>query len=207
MGQINIADVAVAGPDHPSFGLTNAWFLFGVFSSDGTARRLMMVEAENHHAVHMLESLMERDGTVSATCGLLSVASDRPQIRSTMVEAVEYADFVIDMVEPARWLDSPFLIELFRQSLSEVDRINAEMKIDAAIRLHEWEEEQQEEAEIDESDNVVECDENKLNQLSAGLCGMGFLKHEVRKFVDSVRNRPDSVQSLLVEGIKQLNRD
>jgi Holliday junction resolvasome RuvABC DNA-binding subunit len=100
------------------------------------------------------------------------------------------------------------LIGLFQQSLSEVDRINADMKIESAIRLYEWEQQVLEAREQLESgeqfETSVECSET-MDRLGAGLRGLGFAKHDVQKFVESVKDRTDSMQVLLTEGIKQLN--
>lgn len=207
MGNIQVKDVVVAGPGHPSFGLNRAWYAFGMFSPSGSVSRFLLVEAENRNAVHMIEAITQENGTVSATCGLVSVSAQQPQIRSSIMESVSFVDFMIDIVDSDRWLDSPFLIGLFQQSLSEVDRINADMKIESAMRLHEWEQaREQVKSESDEKlEPSVECNE-VMSQLGVGLRGLGFAKHDVERFVESVRDRKDSVQTLLTEGIKQLNR-
>ena len=164
----------------------------------------MVVEAKNRNAINMIESLVQEDGAVSATCGLLSVGSE-PQIRSCAVEPIDFADFIVDMVDGDRWLDSPFLIGLFQNSLSSVERIAARMRIDHAIRLHEWEQEHQEEQE-EQSECEQPIDESKFEQLVAGLSGLGFSKRDVQKYTTSVRGRSESLQDLLVEGIRELNR-
>jgi hypothetical protein len=208
MEGIHVKDVVVAGPGHPSFGLNCAWYTFGMFSADGSARRFLLVEAENKNAVHMIEAIVQENGTVSATCALVSVSTQQPQIRSSIIESVPFVDFMIDIVASDRWLNSPFLIGLFQQSLSEVDRINADMKIESAIRLYEWEQQVLEAREQLESgeqfETSVECSET-MDRLGAGLRGLGFAKHDVQKFVESVKDRTDSMQVLLTEGIKQLN--
>lgn len=209
MGNIEIKQVEVAGPDHPSFGLERAWYTFGVFNQDGAIQRLMLVEAENRNAVHVLESLVQTDGSVSPTCGLVSVSSARPQVRSTAVDEVTFVDFMIDMVQADRWLDSPFLIGLFQNALSSVDRAIADMKVDQAIRLHEWEKERAQSAEPEVEAPVEEAEEpadDKLTQLQSGLSGLGFAKRDVQNFVLSVKHSAEPLQALLMEGIRTLNR-
>lgn len=212
MGNIKITDAKVAGPGHPSFGVSRAWYTFGVFSRDGSIRRFMTVEAENENAVQMMESLTQRDGSVSATCGLMMVDYRRPQVRSTTVETVVFSDFVIDMVDADRWLNSPYLASLFRKSLSGVERVTVGMKIDERIAEHEW---RKSHPLAGSSTPVVlvetpevesPCDEVKMEQLHSGLIGLGFAKRDVQNFVTSVRARTEPLQDLVMEGIKKLNR-
>lgn len=203
MGIIRIRDAQVAGPQHPSFGLEKAWYTFGIFAQDGSMTRVMLVEAENAHAVNFLESILQKDGSVSDTCALLSVSAHEPQLRSRAVVEVLYVDFVLDMVDADKWLESPFLVEVWRKSLSDVDKAVASMKMDALIlrRAHE-----QETAETAPQPETSQQDEAKLTQLQAGLTSLGFQKKDVQKFVESVSCRQESLQELLMEGIKTLNR-
>lgn len=213
MEDIMTKNTKVAGPEHPSFVLGRAWYTFGVFSPDGSIKRFMLVEASNGHAVHMIESLVQQDGSVSATCGLVLVSEEKPQMRSTTVQEVAYVHFIIDMVEADRWLDSPFLIGLFQHSLSGAEKVAASLKIDEAIREHQWRQQHEQPAEIESTEEAAELtgpapavDEMKLDQLHAGLVGLGFAKRDVQNFVASVRDRTESVEELLMEGIKKLNR-
>jgi hypothetical protein len=209
MGQIR-DNVKVIGPSHPSFGLEQAWYTFGVFARDGSIRRFMLVEAENCYAVQMLESLTEQDGSVSATCGLVMAAGRAPQVRSTAVEKITYTDFMLDMVAADRWLDSPFLIELFQKSLSDVDRMFASHKLDDAIRHHACRRDApasvSPESLAQTHEEKSTRDEREFEQLHAGLIGLGFQKRDVQSYVASVRERAEPIQMLLVEGISKLNR-
>ena len=203
----NIQNIEIAGPEHPSFNLEQAWYTFGVFTEDGSIQALMVVETENNNAVHMIESLVQQNGSVSNTCGLVAVSTHPPQIRSTIVREIGFVDFIIDMVDADRWLGSPFLISLFRQSLSDVDVAVANLKIDQAIRLHEWEQGREQAKEMEEeATGILVQDPAKLEKLRAGLVGLGFSKHDVKVFTASVEDKSDSLQELLKEGIETLNR-
>lgn len=196
---IKISPVQIAGPAHPSFGANKMWYTFGMFSENGIVR-LFLVEAENGPAVHMIESLVQENGSVSNTCGLISSSPAEPLVRSASIERLDFVDFVVDIVDPSRWLDSPFLIETFRQSLSDVDVILAGMKIDLIIRQYEFEKEQKLQQEYDEIECEPGISPEKAAQLQAGLVGLGFQKSAVEKFVSSLDGE-QTMEDMMKAGI------
>jgi hypothetical protein len=195
--KIQIKNAQVAGPEHPSFGLHRAWYTFGVFSSDGSVKRLMLVEAENVYAINFLESVVQVDGAVSDTCGLVSISSQEPQIRSIFLNEISYIDFVLDMVDANRWFESPFLVDIFQKSLSDVDKVVATMKMNALIRRQKRETQNKKVSQ--------EPDTEKLSQLKSGLINLGFSKKDVKKFIESINDQTKSIRDLMAEGIGALS--
>jgi len=210
MSKIQIRDARVMGPGHPAFGLQQAWYMFGMFAPGGSVRRMLMVKAHNEHAVHMIESLVQRDGSVSDTCALMSMSAEEPLTRSAAVEQMAFWDFIIEMVDADRWMPSPFLLSLFQKSLSEVQKAYVSRKMDEVIKRREFAEQEEREAACQapavQAPEAPNADAAMLEQLQSGLANLGFQKRDVQKFVESVRGRQEPLQVLLMEGIKQLNR-
>lgn len=208
MSKIQIKDARVMGPSHPAFGLQQAWYMFGMFAPGGSVRRMLLVKAHNEHAVHMIESLVQRDGSVSDTCALMSMSAEEPLARSAAVEQMAFWDFIIEMVDADRWMPSPFLLSLFQKSLSEVQKAYVSRKMDEVIKRREFAEQEERAAacQADPEAQASASDDASMEQLQSGLVNLGFQKKDVQRYVESVRGRQDSLQVLLVEGISKLNR-
>lgn len=192
-------DMRVIGPLHPSFWLERAWYMFGIFNQNGSTCRFILVEAENSYAVHLIEMLVYYDNSVSATCGLMSTYKEKPQVCPTSIQEMFFFDFMIDMVDPERWLDSPAATGLFEQSISRVDKVMIGIKFRSLMEAYR-------QKKMEERINQSIEEERKFEQLNAGLIGLGFSDRKVREFVSSVRDRQDPLGELLTEGIDELNR-
>jgi len=118
--------------DHPSYGLNQAWFLFAM-TVGGRITRLLLVEARNPQAVQTVERIVGVDGKASAGCELMTVHRQCPSIgiRSGSVSEVEYVDFMVDVVDPARITSDPLTAKAFQDSLSPEERERALRKMSA----------------------------------------------------------------------------
>lgn len=103
---------------HPSHGCKQAYFLFGVRAGSGFSKMLIVL-AENEHAVAFMERLVAADNRVSPTCELLSVHRDCSSIgvRSDMAEEVPFGNFALDMVERSRVTEDPLAYEALQEAL------------------------------------------------------------------------------------------
>lgn len=105
---------------HPSHGCKQAYFLFGLRAGSGFSKMLIVL-AENEHAVAFVERLVASDNRVSPTCELLSVHRDCSSIgaRSDMVEEVPFGNFALDMVERSRVTRDPLAYEALQEALKK----------------------------------------------------------------------------------------
>jgi hypothetical protein len=213
MSKVQIKDTKVVGPAHPAFGLSQAWYVFGMFSADQSVKRVLLVKAHNEHAVHMIESLVQQDGSVSDTCALISMSQQEPLTRSTALDQVAFWDFVLEIVDADRWMASPFLVSLFQDSLSEVQKAYVDRKMDEVMLRRQFavQELELQLAEMQPAESCRLAEDSQRNdqlasQLQSGLANLGFNKRDVQKFVESVQDRDAPLQDLLLEGISQLNR-
>lgn len=105
-------------PEHPSYAVDQAWFLFAVSNPRGPGFcRLLLVEAKNHAAVSFLERVGV-DGKVSPTVSLMSVhrQCDMIGIRSDLLDEVEFPVFATDMVERHRVERDPLAVQAYLEA-------------------------------------------------------------------------------------------
>jgi hypothetical protein len=146
---------------HPSFGCKTAMFLF---NNNGN---LIIVEASNPWQVQVIERLL-LDGQVSPGCEVVAVfrnCSDAG-LRSDSITNINYVDFVVDKVQPGKFLVDSVMAYSLRCSMSD-----AECKV-ASQKLKKY---------IDKQ-NVVQ------EKLESSLVNLGFKKSKVSKWVNSLPN-------------------
>jgi hypothetical protein len=116
---------------HPSFGASQATFMFAISAPGGGIRRVLLVAAKNALAVQFVERLVAADNRVSDNCFLLTVHRETTPIgmRSDLVEEVPYAQFVTDIVDPERVVADPSAEVAMCMSLSEEEKAMVEMAI------------------------------------------------------------------------------
>lgn len=206
------ATLGLLDRDHPSFGTSNATFLFALQDDRGGVVRFLVVEAKNPYAVATIERiLVQNDQQVAPNCRVLAAFRDARNtgVRDDLVEEVSYVDFITDIVEASWLLADPVNTTCLSQSITAEEKQYIQQKAQmlagtrsaprlvAAPEPEETEEEEQDEPEPNTNQRI---------QLSAALTGMGFKKAAVDKFVRDLGSRADRapLQDLLREGLRAL---
>jgi len=124
---------SILQPSHPSYGCTQAWFVFGVLNPAGDITRVLIVEAKNIWAVQTLERVSNKDNRVNDHCELMTVGRQCASLgtRSDRAVEVSYVDFLIDIVEPHRLVEDHYIATTFDRSLTDADRAYAAKKLEA----------------------------------------------------------------------------
>lgn len=188
-------------PRHPSFSTERATFMFALTGRDGAPRKFLLVEANNRWAVQTMEWVLGDGQSASATCRCMAIFRDLQSLgtRDDMMEEVQYADFMLDMVDPDRLAQ---VEDAFNWSLSDEEREYVNCKLAAA-------DEAPAPAPAPAVSGVLPAasassdDEEKL---VSALTKLGFSKKPVLRFVDSVRSRigRDDIRLLVKDGCKAL---
>jgi hypothetical protein len=212
----NKTELKSLSKNHPLYNVSSAWYVFGVFAENGMIRRFLSVEAKNKNAIQFIESMVQNDGSVSNTCGLISTHTEKPIIRSTVVELIKFEDFVIDMVDKDRWMCSTNLVEKFNESLSTYERLSVETRVDQIKRIYNMEQNNKPKEIVNFKPPKVNLEEvlkesethqnKKLEQIQSGLIGLGFDKKNVKKYISSIANSEKPTEILLMSGIEFLNK-
>ena len=176
---------------HPSLNTHRAVYMFALGS------RFLLVEAENRWAVLALERILLQGGQVSENCRVMAIFRDTQSlgVRDELVAEVPYVDFMMDIVDFERVFEDQIVRHCFGQSLSPVQKQYVAQKLQA----------HPEAPELEETEAIVVSSEQPA-KLSNALCGLGFKKSEVRKFVQSlgVRASQGPLNALIREGIASL---
>lgn len=207
---MQIMDTKVIGPNHPAFSLNGAWYLFAAYAPDGKVERLFKVEAKNRTAIQFLETIMGEDGAVSPTCVVLMINKEEPVVRSRGLEEISYIDFVIEIVDHDRFLNSPLLIQIFQKSMTLGDRLRAGARLQRAIKIHAAKPEivpvSMPETVTDAGTDPVDL--QKVSELEQALIGLGFKRPRAIKFVHSVTSEfgKTPIEDLLRRGVQVLSK-
>lgn len=198
---------------HPSFGCKKAMFQFALTAADGRVARFLLVEANNPAAVICIERILMMDGgRVSDNCRVICVFRDCRNVgtRDDLMNEVPYVDFMQDIVNPDFILNDSITSSAFSQSLSPEEReyVNRkEAEIGQATTVQEAE------VPLPEPPVKVSKKERKevntpehVQKLESSLCGMGFRKGDVRKFLDGLDTATlqKPLPDLVRQGIMQL---
>lgn len=199
------------GPNHPSFGNQQAWFLFALSNEQGAMVRLLLVEARNAWAVQTLERVAADGGQVGPNCELISVSRHASMdFRSRKVTEVKYVDFMLDIVEHGRLMQDTLVTTSFEQSLSDAEKQYANAKLNAMMKLEmarpqltavkppppqyplppEMEEFGAAPVVIDVPVEVFDAESSvTYQQAMAALTDLGFKKPQVKKVLDDMGSR------------------
>lgn len=204
---------ALIDRDHPSFGTAKAAFMFALTDPrTGALNRFILVEANNAWAVQTIERILLADQKASDNCRCLGVYRNPTSVgtRDDMLEEVSFVDFMLDIVDPARLLGSPLVSTGFNRALTAEEREYAKGKIDAEARMAQ----SVRAVPVAVAKPVAPKPVPKAapkpavdaEQLVSALCGLGFKKPAVVKFVDSARDRlaTDTIAALIKDGCKAL---
>lgn len=113
------------GHDHPSFGTSQAWFMFGM-RFKGSITKILLVDAKTPWAVQCIERLLGDDQKVSDTCECISVFRDCDiGIRNDLIEEVSFQEFMEVIVDKKRLLDDGLTIEAFGNALKAPKQLKA----------------------------------------------------------------------------------
>lgn len=189
--------------NHPSYGCDQAWFLFAM-TVGGRIARLLLVEAKNAEAVQTIERIVGADGRASAGCELLTVHRQCPSIgiRSGSVSEVDYVDFMIDVVDPARITSDPMTAKAFQDSLTPESRDRAIRKMDATPRPALPAPATREVAQVIpiRRPKFDPAESRNYQDVLAALTDLGYKKPQAKKAVDVLGRRVDEMG--LEEAIK-----
>lgn len=193
---------------HPAEGTERSAFQFLISDpATGAPVRFLLVEAENAWAVAAIEKILLRDGRVNDTCRIIAIFRDHrfAGVRDDLLEEVPYADFMVDIVDHDRLTGSPVVAACFSKSLSAKERTRvARRAAESAGPSPARAEPIPAPAPGGPPGPVPESGNSDI--LTSALCGMGFKKPEVKKFVSSLGRRVESepVPQLLREGLRAL---
>lgn len=164
---------------HPSYGLDQAWFLFAVRSprSDGFCR-LLLVEARSRAAVQAVEAIVAEDGQVSGSCELMTVHRQCPSIgiRSGLAEEVPYAEFMVDMVDPARYSRNPGAMAALQAALTPEERSVAIRRLSEPALA----------PAADDGPAASPDPSSVLQDAEAALIDLGFKRPQARRMIEAV---------------------
>jgi len=181
--------------NHPSYGCEQAIFLFSI-CDENTVKRLIFVEANNEMAVQALEIITNADGLVNQFCELIAVYRNCQDvgIRSNFISVVDYIDFIIDIVDPARIaLDEKASLAVM-SSFSPEDHDEMIRKIGLTIKQFDSNEYCGSTIEpIQKSEKFdPKTSSNYCNVLSM-LVNLGYKKTQAKKAVDSLGSNIDQM--------------
>ena len=206
---------------HPSYGCTSAVFQFAMTDHVGRVVRFLLVEARNVEAVICIERILMMDGgKVAPNCRVICILRNCTSVgtRDDLMNEVLYVDFMQDIVRPELILNDTVTAACFAQSLSTEEREYAKSKAEAL-----GQEPLPMEADVVEvvpapAPAVVKVQKKavskpkknsdaSMQKLESSLCGLGFKKGDVQKFIDdlgdSAKSKP--LQDLIRDGIVNLS--
>jgi hypothetical protein len=205
--------------DHPSFGCGQAWFVFMRTDRPG----LTIVGALNHWAVFALERLMVKDSQISKSHVCMAVFRDIREVGfwDDRAENMTYIDFMLNIVGSDRLLSDPVIANAWKQSLSNSEKEIVQKKLAKIIE----EKNKRESDSYDIRNNpflspdgpravfassplkVVPNLERVRETLEGALCGLGFKRPSVSKFVKSIDNEEMSgpLPNLVRKGVQVLS--
>lgn len=170
---------------HPSFGCKKAVFQFALTAADGRVVRFLLVEANNPSAVICIERILMMDeGRVSDNCRVICVFRDCRNVgtRDDLMNEVPYVDFMQDIVRPEFILNDSATSAAFTQSLTPEEREYVNRKEVELAQVQS----SPVAAKAAKKERAEESSPESLQKLESSLCGMGFRKGEVRKFLDGL---------------------
>jgi len=178
------------GPQHPSFGCSQALFVFAIKNPHGEGfGRILLVKAENPWAVQTIERVAW-EGQVNPTCELLSVHREVTDLgtRSDLAEEIGYVDFMLDIVETSRLLEDVSITTAFDQSLTDKDRKYARAKL---AETPEAVEDTPRHLQLVHSFDPTQS--SNYQTATAALSDLGFKKPQVKKMLDDLGPEVDQM--------------
>jgi len=186
---------------HPSSNTNRAVYMFALASGDQVSR-FLLVEAENRWAVLALERILLQGGQVSDNCRVMAIFRDTLSlgVRDALVTEIPYVDFMTDIVDLGRIVEDPIAKYCFGQSLSSDQKQYVARKFESSDAVQE---------PVETETAIVvrsSSDPEQPAKIANALCGLGFKKSEVRKFVQSLGSRvtQEPINALIREGIATL---
>ncbi len=179
--------------EHPSIDTDQAYFIFAMCTKEKNIRRLLVVEAENHARVAVIERIIALSGgKPSHFCENVAVfrTSDIVGLRSSLVDECSYIDFVIDICSPEHLHGEHMLISEFMDTLSIEERRLLAEKLSHKSNVPAVVEETKKAPEAKKtSEEAKKASDDDFDKLIEYVAHTGYTKKQIQKCIDENRKK------------------